>query len=170
VASHWWSDDDQLLALLDEALRAARAVPAEFVAAGKAAHAWQGIDAEPAALIHDSGLEHSGLEHSRLEHSRLEETAVRSAATAALRTLTFASSALTIEVELGPGILSGQVVPSEGGTVVARLAAGQAVVVDIDHVGCFVFRPTPTGRFRLQCRTVSGVCALTSWITPRAED
>ena len=54
MSQHWWMDDDQLLAALGEALRSERGVPAEFIAMGKAAFAWYGIDAELAALTYDS--------------------------------------------------------------------------------------------------------------------
>ena len=49
-----WADDDQLFAALKEAMRAARAVPPEFVEAGKSAYAWRNIDAELASLTYDS--------------------------------------------------------------------------------------------------------------------
>jgi hypothetical protein len=49
-----WADDDQLFAALKEAVRAARAVPPEFVEAGKSAYAWRNIDAELASLTYDS--------------------------------------------------------------------------------------------------------------------
>ena len=49
-----WADDDQLFAALKEAVRAARAVPPEFVEVGKSAYAWRNIDAELASLTYDS--------------------------------------------------------------------------------------------------------------------
>ena len=47
-------DDEQLLALLKESLRAHLAVPPEFVEAAKNAYAWHNIDAEIAQLTYDS--------------------------------------------------------------------------------------------------------------------
>ena len=54
MTSQQWGDDDHLLAALGEAVRAARAVPPEFTAAGQAAFTWRTIDAELAALTFDS--------------------------------------------------------------------------------------------------------------------
>jgi hypothetical protein len=53
----WLTDDDQLLAALGAALRSGRGVPAEFIAMGKAAFSWRGVDAEPATLACDPALE-----------------------------------------------------------------------------------------------------------------
>ena len=52
--SGWWDDDEELLALLRDALAEQRDVPARFVEAGKASYAWHSIDAELAALAYDS--------------------------------------------------------------------------------------------------------------------
>ena len=48
VTDGW--DDEELLAALRQALTARRAVPPEFVEAGKNAFAWHNIDAELAQL------------------------------------------------------------------------------------------------------------------------
>src|SRR5215469_9189705 len=53
VVTDGW-DDEELLAALRQALTARRAVPAEFVEAGKNAFAWHDIDAELAQLTYDS--------------------------------------------------------------------------------------------------------------------
>ena len=50
----WWDDDEELLALLRDALAEQHDVPARFVEAGKASFAWHSIDAELAALAYDS--------------------------------------------------------------------------------------------------------------------
>ena len=80
-----WADDDQLFATLKEALRAGRAVPPEFVEAGKSAYAWRNIDAELASLTYDS--------------TRDLVSSVR-AETASIRALTFTSAHLIIELEV----------------------------------------------------------------------
>ena len=51
--SRGW-DDEEVLAALQQALRAQRAVPPEFIEAGKNAFAWHNIDAELAQLTYDS--------------------------------------------------------------------------------------------------------------------
>lgn len=47
-------DDEQLLALLKEALQDSQAVPSDFIEAGKNAYAWHGVDDELAQLSYDS--------------------------------------------------------------------------------------------------------------------
>lgn len=152
MASQQWADDDQLLAALDSALRTARAVPREFVEAGKAAYTWHSIDAELAALTFDSTVQAAEL------------SAVRGPE-ASPRYLTLASTELTIELEISSDAMVGQIVPPERGQVEACPASGPAVTVDIDEVGCFVIRPLPTSPFRLHCHTGQGIDVLTTWIT-----
>jgi hypothetical protein len=148
-----WNDDDQLLSALDNALRSARAVPRELVEAGKAAYAWHDIDAELAALTYDSALE-----------SR-HAPAVTRAEPAPLRTLTFVSAQLTIELEVTDDALLGQVVPAQAGALEVRLANRQIITAAVDELGWFVIRPVPAASFRLHCRTASGASVQTDWIS-----
>jgi len=152
MTGQWWSDDDHLLTALDDALRAARAVPRDFVEAGKAAYTWHGVDAELAALTYDSALD----EPRVLAANRAEP--------APLRALTFASAELTVELEVTEDALLGQIVPPQPGEVEVRLADGQVVSAPIDELGCFVVRPIPSGSFRLHCRIVGGSAVLTDWL------
>jgi hypothetical protein len=114
VDGSWIGDDDRLLAELGEAVRAGRAVPEQFVQIGKAAFAWHDIDAELARLTFDSapgaGMAAAGAAAAGLRSDR-----------AALRSLTFVSSELTIELEVHPDAIRGQVVPPQPGTVCAGL-------------------------------------------------
>src|SRR5262249_46781963 len=103
-----WNDDDELLAALRDALAARRAVPQEFVAAGQAAYTWHGVDAELARLTYDS-----------MQEAHLQE-ALRAEA-ASLRTLTFRSARLTIELEVTEESLLGQIVPVQAGHVEVQL-------------------------------------------------
>src|SRR5919205_1282732 len=80
----WWDDDIRLLEQLCIARAEALAVPASFVAAGKAVFVEPDLDAELATLIFDS------------EHS----PALTRADTATLRGLTFTSPTVTIQLEL----------------------------------------------------------------------
>lgn len=152
MASQWWSDDDQLFGALDDALRAARAVPRNFVETGKAAYTWHDVDAELAALIYDSALDE-------------ERMAVSRAEPAPLRALTYASTELTIELEVTDGALLGQLVPPGPGEVEVVVQRGQGTTVPVDEVGCFVVRPIPSGPFRLRCRTADHPSVATDWTT-----
>lgn len=146
-----WTDDEQLYTELGEALRTADAVPGRFVEAGKAAFAWRTVDAELAQLSYDSAVD--GV------------PAGTRAEPAALRSLTFAASGLTIEVELTEDALLGQVVPPQPGSVELRQKDGSTMTVPVDEVGWFVVRPLPTGLFRLLVRTADGRAVLTEWAT-----
>jgi hypothetical protein len=150
VASQQWADDDQLMAAVKEAFRAERAVPRDFVQAGQAAFTWRSIDAELAALTFDSATE--------------TVAAVRSAE-ASPRFLTFSAADLTIELEIGPDEIIGQIVPPQPGHADACPAHGAALSAAIDEIGCFIIQPRPASPFRLHCHADSGISVLTTWIT-----
>ena len=147
-----WADDEGLVRALADAVRAARDVPAEFTEAGRAAYTWRTIDAELAALTFDSSLETASAPAVRAEE-------------ASPRFLTFAGAQLTIELEIGPDSIVGQIVPAQPGQVDACPASGAAVTAGIDEIGCFILRPLPPSPFRLHCQTPAGVSVLTTWIT-----
>jgi len=144
--------DDELLAALRQAVAARQAVPAEFVAAAKTAFAWHNIDAELAQLTYDS-IRDAGLALS----TRTEA--------ASIRALTFTSGHLTIELEVGAESLVGQIVPAQTALITIQPMSGAATDVHADEIGCFSIEPIPTGQFRLRCRSVAGVEAITGWIT-----
>jgi hypothetical protein len=139
------------MAALGEAVRAARDVPPEFTEAGKAAYTWRTVDAELAALTFDSAVE------AAAPALRAEE--------ASPRFLTFAAAELTIELEIGPDSIVGQIVPSQAGHVDTCPASGAAATAELDEIGCFIIRPLPASPFRLHCHTATGVSVLTTWIT-----
>jgi hypothetical protein len=153
VASQWWSDDDRLLEVLRDALSTAREIPDEFIGVGKAAYAWHTIDAELAALTYDSASETGELALTRTE-------------SATLRTLVFACDTLTVELELTPHELLGQLDPPQGGTVRLSADGENLGTSPIDDIGFFVVRPVPRGPFRVICQTASGVTVLTGWVSP----
>jgi hypothetical protein len=150
MAAIRWEDDNELLALLDEAIRAGNEVPPDFIAAGKAAFAWRTIDAELAALVYDSDR---------------EPALTRNQTTADLRALTFASANVTIELELTATGLIGQVVPPVAAEVDVQTAAGVTSTVTADELGCFTIRVIPQEPFRLRCRSGDAIDVLTTWIT-----
>jgi hypothetical protein len=155
----WWSDDDRLIAELGAAVREAR-VPESFIHTGKAAFAWRTVDAELAELQLDSWLSEPEPAGYRREPSGRRDGAEP-------RTLSFAARELSIEVEIHPDAVRGQLVPAQPGTV--RVHDGDAAVGDvpIDDVGWFVIEPVPAGRFRLHVRTAAGAAVITDWIVPR---
>jgi hypothetical protein len=148
-----WNDDEKLIEALRDALTSAGEVPEAFVEAGKAAFAWRTIDAELAALTYDSAWD------------KLDAMVIRSES-AILRSLTFASDGWTVELELTPDAVLGQLDPPEAGTVRARGDGGTLATAEIDDLGFFVLRPPPAVPYRLVCTTTSGTTILTGWITP----
>jgi hypothetical protein len=146
-------NDDELFEALRDALATSDEVPRAFVEAGKAAFVWQTIDAELAALTYDSDWDTLALAPVRSE-------------SATLRSLTFASDGWTIEIELTPDGVLGQLDPPEAGTVSARDDGGEVASAAIDDLGFFALRPVPTFPYRLVCSVESGITILTGWITP----
>jgi len=144
---------------LGEALRARREVPEWFVETGKNAYAWHNIDAELAQLTYDSLDDSLGDSPGDRERA----AAVRSEA-ASIRALTFTSTGLSIELEVGEGSLLGQIIPARAGTLEVHTTAGVASS-PVDEIGCFAVTPIPTSPFRLRCRTEDGTDVLTGWIT-----
>ena len=144
-------DDDELLAALRDALRARRAVPPEFIEAGKNAFAWHNIDADLAQLTYDS-TEGSG------------PVTVTRTDSASIRALTFTSARLTIELEVRSGSLLGQLVPAQAATIELLTRTGPDTEIPSDEIGCFSIHPVPHGQFRLRCRARAGIDVLTDWI------
>jgi hypothetical protein len=145
------SDDERLLAGLGAAVRAAREVPPEFLAAARAAYAWRNIDAELAALTYDSAVGD-------------REPVTTRAHPAGPRALTFAAAGLVIELEVGPDGCRGQLVPARPGRIEVQAATGEVIPVEADDVGYFAVRPVPPGRFRLRWRPDTGTEVVTSWV------
>lgn len=145
-------DDDELLRELQQALRARRAVPPEFVEAAKNAFAWRNIDAELAQLTYDS-IDGSGL-----------IAATRSEA-ASIRALTFTHPRLIIELEVSADAVLGQIVPAQSGTIEVQTHAGTDPEISTDEIGCFSIQPIPPGPFRLRCRVAADIDVLTGWVT-----
>jgi hypothetical protein len=126
--------------------------PDHLVEIGRAAFAWRNIDAELAALTHDSAAD-----------DRQPVTVTR-AERATLRELTFATRQLKIHIQVTDKALHGQVVPTQEGRIELRRADQPPIVVTIGADGWFTVQPVPVGSFRLHCRTASGVTAVTDWL------
>lgn len=144
-------DNEQLLAALGEAVRARQAVPSWFVETGKNAYAWHNIDAELAQLTYDSSRD-------------TEMAAVTRSEAASIRSLTFTSRHLSLELEVTGNSLLGQVIPPRAGTLETHTNAG-VITSPVDEIGCFTVDPIPASPFRLRYRTTDGIDVLTGWIT-----
>jgi hypothetical protein len=145
-------DDEELLAALREAVRARQAVPEGFIETAKNIFAWHNIDAELAQLSYDSSVD-------------VGRSALVRSETASIRTLTFSSARLSIELEVADECLLGQIIPAREGTVETQTRAGAGATATIDVTGCFSIDPIPGSPFRLRCRTTDGIDVMTGWIT-----
>ena len=144
-------DDERLLAALSEAMKARAAVPAWFIETGKNAFAWHNIDAELAQLTYDSN-------EDRLPAATRAETA-------SIRSLTFTSEHLTLELEVTGNSLLGQLLPAREGELEIHTRAGEISTTEVDEIGCFSVDPIPDSPFRLRCHSADGTAVLTGWIT-----
>jgi hypothetical protein len=151
TVSEGW-DDEVLITALRQAVHARQAVPADFVAAAKNAFTWHNIDAELAQLTYDSSQDPEPVRSTRSE-------------AASIRSLTFTSAHMTIELEVSHESLIGQIVPPQAGAIEVLHRDSPATAVAADEIGCFSIHPIPSGPFRLHCRTEAGLDSFTGWIT-----
>jgi hypothetical protein len=143
-----WDQDDDLLEELRTAVRQAGSPTPAMIAAGQAALSWATVDAELAALTHDSLLE--------------EAVGVRGASSET-RDLVFEGTEMSVELEQDPDCLIGQLVPPATGEVILLNPGGELDRTDVDEFGRFRFDRPATGLVRLRCSTSSGVL-LTDWM------
>ena len=132
-----------------------QAVPSWFVETAKNAYAWHNIDAELAQLTYDS-------------ESDQDKAAVVRSENASIRTLTFTSAHLSMELEVTEGSLLGQNSPPWAGTleIQTQMRSSAGVTTSpVDEIGCFVVEPIPASPFRLRFHATDGIDVLTGWIT-----
>ena len=154
------SDDDALMAELRYVVGEVDPVPESVQIAARAAIEWRTLDAELAALVHDSAVDRGVL-------------ALRVVATGP-RALTFETPDLTIEVETevvdesGSLCLVGQLVPPQAADVTVRHGT-ELIAVRADERGRFAARGVAPGPVSLRCRldAAPGVSRLveTAWLT-----
>lgn len=81
------------------------------------------------------------------------------------RVLVFTAPALSVELELLPGHVFGQVLPPGPAQIRAETADGTMIEVETDEVGFFDLSAVPSGLFRLRCETAAGRL-VTDWVRP----
>jgi hypothetical protein len=149
------TSDDQLLALLGEALRLAEPVPDHLVDFARQSFTWRSIDADLAALVYDSA-------DAELAGVRGEDMP---------RQITFQASDIEIEAMVfddgdptGARRLVGQLVPAAPSTI--QLVSGTGIhTTSCDHLGRFSFDSLTSGPVRL-CLLVSDALRTvhTDWV------
>jgi hypothetical protein len=147
VPEDWWTDDDDLLAVLGEALREEADVPPRVVEAGKAIFALYSLESDLAALAAEpAGALTAGLRGGQD------------------RQLAFATGAVTIHVQVSGRQVSGQVIPPQAGELDLHTRGGRPERADVDELGWFTITPAPRAEFRLLFLGSSGDRAVTEWI------
>ena len=85
--------------------------------------------------------------------------------TASIRSLTFTSAHLSLELEVTENSLLGQIIPPRGGALEIQTRASGTGTTEVDEIGCFSVDPIPDSPFRLRYRAPDGTDVLTGWIT-----
>jgi len=147
----WWTSDEELLTEVRRAVRDDEPVPRHVLEAAKAVYAWRTVDAELAELAYDSAV------HEDLQAVRSESASVR--------TMTFESGRLVVEIGVADGSLVGQVVPARTYGLVLRRPGHETAPVPVDGLGCFRIEPLPDGPFSLLITTPEGVVVATDWVS-----
>jgi hypothetical protein len=140
-------DDDELLAELRAAVAEADLVTDRQRAAAQAAFTWRTVDQELAELLHDSALETTGVR----------------GADDAPRTLSFATAALTLEVEIDGDVVMGQVVGGDAQSVTLQRSISDDTPLEVDSAGFFRVEGVGPGPIRFVVQ--AGDWTLTSpWV------
>jgi hypothetical protein len=146
-----WSDDDELMRDLAEAIRQPD-VDEAVLDTARMAFAWRTVDAdlELAELRYDSSADNGAL--------------VRGPQGGSPRTLVFRGERLGVEIELTETGIEGQLIPPEPGEVRLTPAAGTPLTTTADDVGCFTFPARRRGPIRIEGSLAGGRFA-TQWIS-----
>jgi hypothetical protein len=150
VTQRRWDDDQHLLDDLTEAFRETARSADAIAAKAAAAFSWRALDEELmlACLSFDSSLDRVGDLRSEPDDARI---------------LVFSAAPLTVELEVTPQRIVGQVVPPAAAEILVEAADGAAVRVEADELGFFVVSPLPGGPVRLRCDTSTGR-VVTDWV------
>lgn len=145
-----WNDDQMLLDDLAQALRAVAPTARAVAERAEGALSWLTVDEELmiACLSFDSRED--------------QLSAVRSEP-GDTRTLVFTAAPLSIELEINPRGVLGQVVPPGEGEIFVEAADGSTVSAAADDLGFFVLPAVPEGPVRLRCETATGRL-VTHWV------
>jgi hypothetical protein len=149
------NDEKRVLELLRDGLDQTDPVPERVRSAAEAAWTWRTIEAELASLTHDSLAES-------------EPSLMRGADD--IRSLTFESPRVTVEVELsGGGSLTGQIVPPQPARVDLQHGGATVASAIADGSGVFFLDELPAGPISLVCQSLdepSSWLVRTEWVMP----
>ena len=146
-----WDDDQCVLDDLAQAMREVAPMAEALTTRAHAAYSWRTVDEDLlfASLRFDSAVE--------------PVTTSRSAA-AGPRILVFPSAPLSMELEVLPDQIVGQLVPPGAADIVVETESGTSVQVASDERGFFIVAPLPASPLRLRCDTPTGRL-VTDWVS-----
>ena len=140
-------DEEAVFADVKRVIGGSDPVPAHVVEAALASRTWRRVDAELAELVYDSVVDGALVRSSR-----------------GGRQLTFEATELTVEMEVGPGSLEGQLVPPQPGQVEVRHSDG-SLTVAADRHGHFRVEAVLHGPVSLRCQPdLASAPTVTSWV------
>jgi hypothetical protein len=146
-----WDDDERLLGELAQALRETESLARTVAEHGHAALSWRTIDEELllASLTFDSSLE-------PVPQTRAEQPDEA-------RVLVFTSTPLSMELEVLPDQVVGQILPPAAGEILIETSDGAEYRITADESGFFELPSLPDGPVRLRCDTPTGR-VVTDWV------
>ncbi|HET9081056.1 MAG TPA: hypothetical protein VFO01_11160 [Trebonia sp.] len=150
MTQHNWDDDQRLFEDLSGAFRETASLSGVIAEYGKGAYAWRTVERDllRASLSFDSSLERVTERRSGPDDPRV---------------LTFTAAPLSLELEVMPGQIAGQIVPPGAGEIRVETADGVTYHVEADDVGFFILPNVPRGTVRLRCDTAVARL-VTDWI------
>jgi hypothetical protein len=133
-----WDDDQRLLDDLGAAVRAVGTLARTVAEHGRAAWTWSTVDDELllACISFDSLLEPLGIVRSESDAGRM---------------LVFTADPLSVELEVEPDGIIGQVVPPGPARIQLEASDGTVQETVTDDLGCFWLLAIPDGPVRLRC-------------------
>lgn len=145
-----WDSDELLLQDLAEALRPVERQARSLARRAGAAYSWRTVDEDLflASLSYDSSVQ-------TVDHSRTAEPLSRF--------LVFSAAPLSVEVEVMPEQIVGQIIPPGRADIVVETEGQQPRQVTADERGLFIISPLPGGATRLRCDTPTARL-VTDWV------
>ncbi len=144
-------DDEQMMSDLLRVLDTVDATTLPDVSAAQAAFAWRDMDAELAQLVFDS------------EHDVPADVVVRGEDEAA-RQLTFTTGDVTIDIEIGPDGLMGQIIPPHPASIELHQSGRESVHLETDRFGVFSVSTVAAGPTTIVARALDESWSIrTAW-------